>query len=50
MLQAVKGLEGNPDVFLIDSFMGLSKPEPEDGHYWKEGDMTLSVEKLTKNL
>lgn len=36
--------------FGFDSFEGLSKPKAEDGHYWKEGDLSVSIQMCKSNL
>ncbi|HPH84357.1 MAG TPA: TylF/MycF/NovP-related O-methyltransferase [Ferruginibacter sp.] len=35
---------------IFDSFEGLSKPAPEDGPYWKQGDLTTSEDVCRSNL
>ena len=35
---------------IFDSFEGLSKPEKEDGAYWKQGDLTTSEDICRNNL
>lgn len=36
--------------FIFDSFEGLSKPLESDGKYWKEGDLSCSLETVRENL
>lgn len=35
---------------IFDSFEGLSVPHPEDGLYWKKGDLVSSEDAIRKNL
>jgi hypothetical protein len=34
----------------FDSFEGLSRPESEDGDFWKGGDLSVPLEACTRNL
>lgn len=36
--------------FMFDSFEGLSAPDPEDGGYWRKGDLAVSLDKVAANL
>lgn len=36
--------------YLFDSFEGLSKPLENDGNYWKEGDLSCSIDFINKTL
>jgi hypothetical protein len=35
---------------IFDSFEGLSAPGPQDGSYWRQGDMAASEQELRRNL
>lgn len=36
--------------YLVDSFQGLSEPNPLDGNKWRAGDMSVSLEMVKKRL
>ena len=42
--------ESDKKHHVFDSFEGLSKPHPEDGTYWKSGDLSTSEDAIRDNL
>jgi O-methyltransferase len=41
---------GQKKHYVFDSFEGLSKPLSYDGSYWKDGDMSVPIEKVREAL
>ena len=38
------------DLFLVDTFEGMSSPLPVDGEYWSKGDMARDIAQVQKKL